>query len=162
MLNSITCDTDPSAIIDMSDISSYIDTLEEVSSDYENNIKKSIIEEQSVGLSTSSFTIDNEALLYQKSNTVMDNCNIVQKCQSLIGIIQENLKDQRQKEISKLIEKIEEKLAELRSDSTSLGRKILQLTISVDEKAKLIEEKKAVDEEIEKYSKKLRVVEGMK
>ena len=164
MLNSITCDTDPSEIISELNISAYLESLEEVVSNYDTKIKNTIIEEQtSSGLSTKAYAIDNHSTLQDKSNQLLDNNKISSNCESLKANITQSLTEQRVKEINKLIEKIEEKIKELEQQYQEISETIMKMIkdVTQPDTSEYVKQQANIETEIELYKQKLETVKGM-
>lgn len=164
MLNSITCDTDPSEIISQADISAYLESLEDVVSNYDSKIKNTIIEEQtSSGLSTKAYAIDNHSILQDKSDQLLDNNKASSKYESLKGEINQKLTDQRVKEINKLMKKIVEKINELETEHQKICITIMNMIqdISHPDVSSYVQQRTNIEAEIERYKRKLETVKGM-
>lgn len=161
MLNSITCDTDPSEIIKDSDISSVLEELEDIADNYQTNVERVITEEQSgSGLSRNAFYISNDALLYDDANQVISDMKVKSASAVLIGEIKDALNTQRMAEINKLLEKIDEKIQELKAELDSIpGGGIIGLFTPNSENNV---RRREIETTIKFYKNKRSQVEGMK
>ncbi len=166
MLNSITCDTDPSEILSMADISSYLTEMDDSCKEYKSKIQNTIIEEQtSLGLSTKAYSIDNHSSLQEKSNQLLDNILLEKQWDSLKEEINEKLTEQRTKEIDKLHQKIVEKLDDLKEQYQKVYDSIIRIKLNTNNQTDLeplLSQKDSLEEEIKKYEQKKNTVEGMK
>jgi hypothetical protein len=157
----ITCDTNINDIISLDSINPILNSMEEETNSYENNIVSIIRAEiESGGLSSSGLNVNKEAVLSKKALSLIEGITIDRSMSDFRTNIIELCKAQRLKELNILLVKVDEKLIKLGGDYN-----ILLESYSTDFTPQQLQnynrQREALEGEISFYRQKYSTVEGM-
>lgn len=129
MLNSITCDTPISSLLQISDVESYLDSFEGVLNSYQTSvIDGTLTQEMTTGglAETNAFTMNGEAVLYNDAQEIE---NVFYQAKSSINSFKSQIIEsatvQRNEEIKKLKIEVEKKITILESEIGNLNKSII-------------------------------------
>ena len=162
----ITCDTDIGEIISVDDVESYLAAMESDISSYKNSVSNNLkLEVESGGLSTLGLNIDDQPILEEAASDVVSNITCDTDFSSFKEEVITLCDNQRQKELSILRGKIDEKINSLSLDynncSSEYSTMILTSGVTSQQINSYITAMNRISKEIEFYKNKRSIVEGM-
>ena len=132
MVNSITCDTSFDSLIQKAEVNVYLNEIQNCIKEYMKRVNNVIEEEKadgglsanSVSLSGSSISAADGALLATAADKFLADMKIEKVFNDYRAAVDEAYKTQKNRELNKLIEKIDEKLVKLKSEYKSANSDI--------------------------------------
>lgn len=149
----ITCDTSIESLLDVNDITDKVETYIKIVKNKNTNLYDTITNEQNRGLSKESFYIDNNPMLFEKSETIKKKLeNIEDQTSSWKENILSIAEEKRKEEIEELKRKVAAKRNQLYLEWVDLNNANLRNPVG---KIQInINRKKEIEEKLEYYTKK--------
>lgn len=149
----ITCDTPLESLLDVNDIKEKVETYTKIIESKNRNLYETIVNEQNRGLSKDSFYIDNNPMLFEKSETIKKKLeNIEDQISSRKENILSIAEEKRTEEIEELKRKVAAKRNQLYLEWVALNN--ISLGPSIGKPQIDISRKQEIEDKLKYYTEK--------